>query len=166
MSTKNNRSPFCIFPNYRYCGPGCSGPGQPYNDVDGCCQAHDRCLEKHSQCYCDRKFLECLRPKAKLTTSKGRIATLMYIYMKVQTVFTCKDQFQIIVIYQKFKHKPTLVQSTSINVATTACLSLQNSDINGILNDQIVVQSNNRSQHILKQEVLKVPLYSNGSENT
>ena len=29
MSTKNNRSPFCIFPNYRYCGPGCSGPGNP-----------------------------------------------------------------------------------------------------------------------------------------
>ena len=54
-------------------------------------KAHDRCLEKHSQCYCDRKFLECLRRKTDLTTKKGRVATLMYIYMKVQTVFTCKD---------------------------------------------------------------------------
>ena len=89
MSTKNNRSPFCIFPNYRYCGPGCSGPGKPYNDVDGCCQAHDICLEKHSQCYCDLKFLDCLRRKTDLTTKKGRVATLMYIYMKAQTVFTC-----------------------------------------------------------------------------
>ena len=89
MSTKNNRSPFCIFPGYRWCGPGCSGPGKPINDVDACCKAHDRCLKSHSQCYCDRKFLECLRQKTDLTTKKGRVATLMYIYMKVQTVFTC-----------------------------------------------------------------------------
>ena len=91
MSTKNNRSSFCIFPGYRFVVRVVVDQVNPINDVDACCKAHDLCLEKHSQCYCDRKFLECLRPKAKLTTKKGRVATLMYIYMKVQTVFTCKD---------------------------------------------------------------------------
>ncbi|HWL11412.1 MAG TPA: Parvovirus coat protein VP1-like protein, partial [Ureibacillus sp.] len=31
---------FCL-PGYRYCGPGCSGPGSPTNPVDACCKFHD-----------------------------------------------------------------------------------------------------------------------------
>lgn len=80
---------FCVFPGYKYCGPGCSGPGDPINDVDACCKAHDECLKVDTQCNCDRKFLLCLRRKMKLTSRKGRIATLMYLYMRIQTIFTC-----------------------------------------------------------------------------
>ena len=80
MSTKNNRSPFCIFPGYRWCGPGCSGPGKPINDVDACCKAHDRCLKRHSQCYCDRKFLECLRQKTR-PYYKKRQSCHSYVYL-------------------------------------------------------------------------------------
>ena len=87
---RSNKGGFCIFPGYNWCGPGCSGPGAPINDVDFCCQQHDKCLKKHSQCYCDRKFLNCLHPKVNLTTQEGRIAALIYTYMNIQTRFTCK----------------------------------------------------------------------------
>ena len=50
-----------IFPGYKWCGPGCSGPRAPINDVDACCQRHDRCLSKGiSPCQCDQA-LEMLR---------------------------------------------------------------------------------------------------------
>ncbi|MFZ0475992.1 MAG: hypothetical protein WAM18_11040 [Halobacillus sp.] len=28
------RPGLCLIPGYRYCGPGCSGPGTPVNAVD------------------------------------------------------------------------------------------------------------------------------------
>ena len=92
--TKRGKSQagFCLFPKYKWCGPGCSGPGIPINDVDTCCKGHDKCLKRHSQCYCDKKFRECLRPRVSLTSEKGRVAALMYIYMSIQTTFTCLNR--------------------------------------------------------------------------
>ncbi|WP_102346380.1 phospholipase [Bacillus sp. Marseille-P3661] len=91
MDVLKRRRGLCIFPGYRWCGPGCSGPGAPINDVDGCCKIHDKCLRtRKSQCQCDQEFLECLRPKMSRHSDKGKKATIMYGYMKVQTLFTCK----------------------------------------------------------------------------
>ncbi|MDM5215208.1 phospholipase [Peribacillus sp. NJ4] len=89
VKKRKKLSGFCIFPGYKWCGPGCSGPGAPINDVDACCKAHDDCLKVDSQCNCDREFLNCLRSKIDLTSKKGRIAALMYLYMRIQTIFTC-----------------------------------------------------------------------------
>ncbi|PLR68664.1 phospholipase [Bacillus sp. UMB0893] len=84
------RKPRCIFPDYRWCGPGCSGPGLPINDVDACCMRHDRCLDRGiSTCKCDFEFIECLRPKINKYTQKGRNAAFMYKVMKIKTLFTC-----------------------------------------------------------------------------
>jgi|SRR3954447_11974382 hypothetical protein len=90
-NTKRGKSQVgvCLFPEYKWCGPGCSGPGTPINDVDACCQSHDKCLKFNSQCYCDKKFRKCLRPKVNLSSEKGRVAALMYTYMSFQTIFTC-----------------------------------------------------------------------------
>ncbi|MEK5231354.1 Parvovirus coat protein VP1-like protein [Lysinibacillus sp. FSL K6-0232] len=53
---------FC-YPGYRYCGPGCSGPGMPTNAVDACCQQHDECYARYGRSrYCDQLFQQCLRP--------------------------------------------------------------------------------------------------------
>ncbi|MDQ0219737.1 phospholipase [Peribacillus cavernae] len=80
----------CPFPGYRWCGPGCSGPGAPLNDVDACCQRHDRCLNRGiSPCRCDFEFMNCVRSKMNNHTKKGRQAALMYRAMKVKTSFTC-----------------------------------------------------------------------------
>jgi hypothetical protein len=64
----------CIYG--RWCGPGCSGPGAPIDDVDACCQAHDRCYgtRGYSSCSCDRELLTCLAPKRDRSTPKGRAA--------------------------------------------------------------------------------------------
>ncbi|MHC0036218.1 phospholipase [Pseudoneobacillus sp. C159] len=88
--SRNKRHSGCIFPNYRYCGPGCSGPGAPLNDIDACCKKHDRCLgRKESECCCDRELLKCLRSKMHRDHPRGRDAALMYGAMKVKTVFSC-----------------------------------------------------------------------------
>lgn len=87
---KNLKSGKCIFPNYRYCGPGCSGPGAPLNDVDACCKAHDQCYRRYgSRCECDRMFLKCLKSKVNTHSGKGVDAALMYAYMKLQVAFNC-----------------------------------------------------------------------------
>lgn len=80
----------CIFPGYRWCGPGCSGPGAPINDVDSCCYRHDRCLDRGiSPCRCDIEFIHCLRSKKNGETLKGRQAALMYHVMKLKASFFC-----------------------------------------------------------------------------
>jgi hypothetical protein len=80
----------CLFPGYRWCGPGCSGPGAPINDVDACCMRHDRCLDSGIHpCECDQELIECLRYKKNQNTVKGRHAALMYDFMKVKTAFSC-----------------------------------------------------------------------------
>lgn len=95
MLIQKRQSPFslCIFPGYKWCGPGCSGPGKPVNDVDECCYYHDQCLSQgYSPCYCDKKFMECLRPKINPNTQKGKNAHLMYEFMKVKTWFGCPQE--------------------------------------------------------------------------
>ena len=89
---KRGRNPyaFCIFPGYKWCGPGCSGPGMPVNDVDACCYQHDLCLRQGiPSCHCDQQFLNCLQPKINPYTQKGRQARLMYNAIKLKTAFTC-----------------------------------------------------------------------------
>lgn len=72
----------CIYGNW--CGPGCSGPGAPIDDVDACCKAHDECYSRrgYSSCSCDRELLNCLAPKRGLTTSKDRAASLIWTTFK------------------------------------------------------------------------------------
>ncbi|TQR19387.1 phospholipase [Psychrobacillus vulpis] len=83
---------FCVFPGYNYCGPGCSGPGAPINDVDAACKAHDECYSKRGNlCECDREFLRRLRPQINPYTQQGRHARLIYNYMRLQTNFTCNS---------------------------------------------------------------------------
>ncbi|MFC5463468.1 phospholipase [Lederbergia graminis] len=90
MYARRRKRGLCVFPGYKWCGPGCSGPGAPINDVDACCYKHDKCLSSgRSRCYCDRAFLSCLYPKINRQTDKGRKAATMYKYMQIQTIFTC-----------------------------------------------------------------------------
>nr|WP_232066107.1 phospholipase [Bacillus sp. KH172YL63] len=88
---KNCDSPsLCIFPEYRWCGPGCSGPGAPVNSVDAACQAHDLCYERYGPtCACDQMFLKKLRNEINPHTRQGRHAFLFYQYMKLQTGVKC-----------------------------------------------------------------------------
>jgi hypothetical protein len=89
---KSTKKGLCLFPGYRWCGPGCSGPGAPVNDVDACCKGHDDCLQSgRSRCYCDKKFMNCLRPKVNLT-DKGIAAGIMYTYIKLQVDARCRDR--------------------------------------------------------------------------
>ncbi|QHT45220.1 phospholipase [Halobacillus sp. ACCC02827] len=84
------RPGFCVFPGYRYCGPGCSGPGEPINAVDAACRAHDECYRiKKDYCACDRAFLKRLKKLQTPETQEGRHAHTLYQYMKVQKTFTC-----------------------------------------------------------------------------
>ncbi|NIK30386.1 hypothetical protein FHS45_003510 [Thalassobacillus devorans] len=81
---------FCIFPGYKWCGPGCSGPGAPVNGVDMCCMYHDICYQQYGpSCYCDRAFMECLQTRINPYTLEGRHARTIYNYMKFQQLFTC-----------------------------------------------------------------------------
>jgi hypothetical protein len=81
---------FCIFPGYKWCGPGCSGPGAPINAVDAACRAHDECYRRFGpSCRCDVEFLHRLRFIINPYTKEGRDARFLYYYMKLQTFFTC-----------------------------------------------------------------------------
>ncbi len=81
---------FCIFPGYNWCGPGCSGPGAPINQVDACCRAHDECYHlSESPCICDQMFIDSLRLYINPYTKMGRRALIMYTYMNIQQFFTC-----------------------------------------------------------------------------
>lgn len=83
MSDRNLRIDFCL-PGYKWCGPGCSGPGAPVNRVDACCMMHDKCYERLGPTKsCDRQFLNCLRPKMNTRTKAGRDAALIYSFMKI-----------------------------------------------------------------------------------
>ncbi|MBS4201022.1 phospholipase [Bacillus sp. FJAT-49732] len=80
----------CVLPGYRWCGPGCSGPGAPINEVDAACKAHDECYQRYgSSCDCDRAFLRRLRSIKNPHTRTGRHASLLYEYMKFQILFHC-----------------------------------------------------------------------------
>ncbi|MCJ8009286.1 phospholipase [Lederbergia wuyishanensis] len=81
---------FCVFPGYNWCGPGCSGPGAPVNEVDAACKAHDDCYRVSSKyCECDYEFLRRLHPLINPNTRMGRQASLLYNYMKFQILLNC-----------------------------------------------------------------------------
>ncbi|MGD6804255.1 phospholipase [Rossellomorea vietnamensis] len=81
---------FCVFPGYRYCGPGCSGPGAPVNAVDAACKAHDECYRRYGpSCRCDQLFMERLQARMHMNTPEARHARLMHGYMKLKTMFSC-----------------------------------------------------------------------------
>lgn len=52
----------CIYGNW--CGPGCSGPGDPISPVDACCRFHDYCYTAfgYFSCTCDEALINCLKP--------------------------------------------------------------------------------------------------------
>jgi hypothetical protein len=82
---------FCVFPGYKYCGPGCTGPGAPINAVDAACMAHDACYRLLGPCCrCDQEFMYHLRRLINPYTPEGRHARILYNYMKVQSFFTCE----------------------------------------------------------------------------
>lgn len=56
-------APDCLYGHW--CGPGCGG-GEPINDVDACCKAHDQCYGRRGwgSCSCDAELLGCVCPKA------------------------------------------------------------------------------------------------------
>ncbi|MDC3417373.1 Parvovirus coat protein VP1-like protein [Aquibacillus salsiterrae] len=80
------RPPGLCAPGYRYCGPGCSGPGVPVNDVDNCCRIHDACYAKYGPSKkCDAEFLACLRTKINPATKKGRDARFFYNIIRLKS---------------------------------------------------------------------------------
>lgn len=85
------RGPGICFPRgYRWCGPGCSGPGKSINDVDAACKAHDACYRKYGDsCRCDREFMQILQSKMDPRTEKGRHARTLYNFMRIKNAFTC-----------------------------------------------------------------------------
>jgi hypothetical protein len=71
---------FCLYGNW--CGPGCSGPGPPIDDLDRCCQIHDTCYDARGwgACSCDRDLMGCVWPKINPWTAKGRTALVVWWY--------------------------------------------------------------------------------------
>ncbi|WP_407272097.1 Parvovirus coat protein VP1-like protein [Radiobacillus sp. PE A8.2] len=73
---------------YRYCGPGCSGPGAPTNQLDAICREHDICYKRtrnHQQC--DQVYLRNLEPYLNYRGKLGRDARLMYRAIRLKTMF-------------------------------------------------------------------------------
>ena len=84
---RNTNSGFC-FPGYRYCGPGCSGPGAPVNEVDRCCQFHDACYDRYGPTkHCDDMFQRCLSRYSHARTKMGKDARLFSAAVRVKNFF-------------------------------------------------------------------------------
>jgi hypothetical protein len=82
MRKRNNRFNTCI-PGYNWCGPFCSGPAAPINEIDRCCKMHDKCYKfrGYDSCSCNRDFRKCLRPHINHITREGRTAAMMYNFI-------------------------------------------------------------------------------------
>lgn len=81
------RRGICL-PGYRYCGPGCSGPGNPINVLDAICLEHDGCIRQtRNRWDCDQKMLAQLRPLLRLSNRIGRDARLVYAFVNLRTKF-------------------------------------------------------------------------------
>ncbi|MCT2535418.1 Parvovirus coat protein VP1-like protein [Aquibacillus koreensis] len=66
-------------PGYRYCGPRCSGPGPPTNQLDAFCRQHDACYRKYGPSrHCDDIFLRQLEPYINQRSKLGKDAALMH----------------------------------------------------------------------------------------
>ncbi|MFT8321500.1 MAG: Parvovirus coat protein VP1-like protein [Bacillus sp. (in: firmicutes)] len=90
--SRRKRIGFCLPGGYRYCGPGCSGPGVPINYVDSCCKAHDNCVSKYgSCCLCDRALIRCVQAKTKQQNQEGKTARLIANVMILRTGIFCPD---------------------------------------------------------------------------
>ncbi|MDS9471879.1 phospholipase [Sporosarcina pasteurii] len=86
-----HRARFCVLPGYNWCGPGCNGPGEPINEIDVACKAHDKCYALYGdKCQCDEDFLNRLYPYIHERSQRGRHARLLYHYMRMQSFFTCR----------------------------------------------------------------------------
>ncbi|WP_407058227.1 phospholipase [Tigheibacillus jepli] len=83
------RDGFCMFPGYRWCGPGCSGPGAPVNAVDAACMAHDLCYRRPgtSRRSCDLELMNRLRPHLHTPTPEGSHARELYRLMRLKSAF-------------------------------------------------------------------------------
>lgn len=85
----------CI-PGYNWCGPLCSGPQAPVNQVDRCCKKHDQCYEKYGyfSCSCNRALLRCLKTLTQKSSKAGRTASLIY---ELYTLLPCfrESQFNL-----------------------------------------------------------------------
>lgn len=80
----------CIPRGYKWCGPGCSGPGEPINNVDAACKEHDQCYgNTRNYCECDRIFLHRLAAQINQPSKEGRDARFLYNYMKMQSSVNC-----------------------------------------------------------------------------
>lgn len=75
----------CYYGNW--CGPGCSGPGYPIDNVDACCRTHDQCYATYGyfNCDCDLALLACLSPY----TSYHQAAANMYAVIYAQWYNNC-----------------------------------------------------------------------------
>ncbi|MUK90334.1 Parvovirus coat protein VP1-like protein [Ornithinibacillus sp. L9] len=75
-------------PGYRYCGPGCRGPGAPVNQLDYFCMQHDACYrQSSSRRACDEIFLRRLQPYIHRRDKIGRDAALMYRAISLKQSF-------------------------------------------------------------------------------
>lgn len=84
---RRSRRGFC-YPGYRYCGPGCSGPGAPTNSVDACCKFHDECYDRYGRSrYCDELFQQCLYQYMHHNSQMGRDARLFSRAIKLKNFF-------------------------------------------------------------------------------
>lgn len=82
---------FCVLPGYNWCGPGCSGPGEPINEIDAVCKVHDECYKYYGdKCHCDEELMRNLSPYLEEQSLEGRHARLLNNYMKMQSHFTCR----------------------------------------------------------------------------
>ncbi|GAA0462353.1 phospholipase [Alkalibacillus silvisoli] len=79
---------FCLL-GYRYCGPGCSGPGAPVNRIDRACKAHDDCYRRrsHSKKQCDEAFIRRLDLIKQQSNYEGRHARLIRDVMSIRLKF-------------------------------------------------------------------------------
>ena len=73
------------YPGYNWCGPGCSGPAAPTNQVDSCCKKHDDCYDKNGPTRkCDEMLLNCLSSQINSRTKMGRDAELFFTIMRLR----------------------------------------------------------------------------------
>ncbi|MEK3990447.1 MULTISPECIES: Parvovirus coat protein VP1-like protein [Robertmurraya] len=77
------------YPGYRYCGPGCSGPGRPVNQLDALCMKHDACLRRYgSHRMCDEIFMQRMIPIRNQRNKMGRDAAIMSGFMNLKRMFS------------------------------------------------------------------------------
>ncbi|WP_445486907.1 Parvovirus coat protein VP1-like protein [Niallia sp. 03133] len=90
--SQKRKKGFCLPGGYRYCGPGCSGPGMPINYIDSCCKEHDHCIKKYGPCCkCDQALIRCVQAKTNQRTREGKTSRLISDVMKLKIRLVCKN---------------------------------------------------------------------------